>query len=119
NLEGTGHEHLKLKLILSDGSVYPHPGKFYIADRQVNTTTGTLLIGGLFANPDRLLRPGQFARVRAETETRTNVFVVPQRAVTELQGTAQISIVGNDNKAHVKRAVLGERIDSNIIIEQS
>lgn len=118
DLEDAQHEHLKLKLILSDGTVYPNAGKFYIADRQVSTTTGTLLIGGLFPNPKLLLRPGQYARVRAETETQTNVFLVPQRAVTELQGTTHVSIVGDDNKSHVKSVVLGPTVGSDIIIQQ-
>ncbi len=110
------NEHLPLQLILGDGSVYPHGGKFYIADRQVNPSTGTLQIGGLFPNPNLLLRPGQYARVRAQTETRTNVFLVPQRAITEMQGTIQVSIVGDDNKAHVKPVATTERIGSNVVI---
>jgi membrane fusion protein (multidrug efflux system) len=65
-----------------------------------------------------LLRPGQYARVRAQTETKTNVFLVPQRAVLEMQGTKQVSVVGDDNKSHVKPVVTGEQVGSDIIIEQ-
>jgi membrane fusion protein (multidrug efflux system) len=116
--ENANREQLKLQLVLGDGTVYPHPGKFFIADRQVNASTGTLLIGGLFPNPKLLLRPGQYARVRAQTETKTNVFLVPQRAVLEMQGTKQVSVVGDDNKSHVKPVVTGEQVGSDIIIEQ-
>lgn len=116
--ENANRDQLKLQLILSDGSTYPYAGKFYIADRQVNATTGTLQIGGLFPNPNLLLRPGQYARVRAQTETVTNVFLIPQRAVTELQGTAQVSVVGADNKSHVKPVTIGQTVGPNIIIEK-
>lgn len=115
--DNTEITQLPLKLILTDGSVYPYPGKFYIADRSVSPTTGTLLIGGLFPNPKFLLRPGQYARIHAQTVTRTNVFVVPQRAVTEMQGTVQVSVVGNDNKSKIKTVTLGERIGSDVVIE--
>jgi membrane fusion protein (multidrug efflux system) len=111
-------ENLPLQLVLSDGSVYPYAGKFFIADRQVNPTTGTLQIGGLFPNPNRLLRPGQYARVRAQTETKTNVFLIPQRAITEMQGTVQVSVIGDDNKSHVKPVVTDGLVGPNIIVEK-
>jgi membrane fusion protein (multidrug efflux system) len=110
------NEHLPLQLILGDGSVYPNPGKFYIADRQVNPNTGTLQIGGLFPNPNQLLRPGQYARVRAETQIRTNVFLIPQRATTEMQGIIQVVVVGDDKKAHVHTIDTTERIGANIVV---
>lgn len=110
--------NLSLQLILSDGSVYPHHGKFYIADRSVSPTTGTLTIGGLFPNPNLLLRPGQYARIRAQTLTRTNVFMVPQRAITELQGTIQVSVVDNENKAHVRSVKTGEQIGGDIVVNR-
>jgi membrane fusion protein, multidrug efflux system len=116
--ENAAREQLPLQLILSDGSTYPFGGKFYIADRQVNPTTGTLQIGGIFPNPNLLLRPGQYARIRAQTLTRTNVFLIPQRAITEMQGTVQVSVVGDDNKAHVKPVTTGEQVGSNIVVEK-
>lgn len=116
--ENTDTNSLSLQLVLTDGSVYPYHGKFYIADRSVNPTTGTLLIGGLFPNPNLLLRPGQYARIRVQTLIRTNVFVIPQRAITEMQGTIQVSVVGNDNKSHVKAVTTGEQIGGNIVIEK-
>lgn len=116
--ENTDTNQLALQLVLTDGSVYPYKGKFYLADRQVNPTTGTLQIGGIFPNPNLLLRPGGYARVRAQTETLTNVFLIPQRAVTEMQGTIQVTVVGDDNKAHVKPVVTGEQIGSNVVVEK-
>ncbi len=116
--ENADTNQLPLQLILSDNSVFPYKGKFYIADRSVNPTTGTLQIGGLFPNPNLLLRPGQYARIRAQTQIRTNVFLIPQRAITELQGTVQVSVIGDDNKAHVKPVTAREAIGSNIVVEQ-
>ena len=83
----------ELQLIFADGSVYPQKGRFFFADRQVNPNTGTLQIVGLFPNANLILRPGQYGRVRAQTQTLTNALLVPQRAVTELQGTYQVSVV--------------------------
>lgn len=108
-----------LQLILVDGSVYPEHGKFFYADRQVNQTTGTLQITALFPNPDSLLRPGQYGRVRAQTRIRHGVFVVPQRAVSELQGSYQIDVVTSDNgtnRTHVKNVKVGERTGSNWVV---
>ena len=118
-LVGSGNvdDELPLQLILSDGSVYPQNGKFFFVDRQVNPNTGTLQIAGLFSNANFMLRPGQYGRVRAQTQTITNALLVPQRAVTELQGTYQVSIVDNQNKAHIQPVKAGEQIGSNWIIE--
>ena len=90
--------HLGLEMILADGSRYPHEGSFSFADRQVDVKTGTLRLQGLFPNPGNILRPGQFARVRAITTTKKGALLVPQRAVTELQGGYQVAVVGKDNK---------------------
>src|SRR5208283_3446312 len=81
---------LRLELILSNGSVYPFPGKFYAADREIDPNTGTLQIAALFPNPQNLLRPGQYGRVRAVVRTIKGAMLVPQRALTELQGGYQI-----------------------------
>jgi RND family efflux transporter MFP subunit len=115
---GETNEVLPLELILSDGSVYPVRGKFFIADRQVNANTGTLQIAGLFRNPQFLLRPGQYGRIRAQTQLRRDALVVPQRAVTELQGTYQLNVVDDQNKAHVKPVKVGPQIGANWIIEE-
>jgi len=111
-------KNLPLQLILSDGSVYPEKGKLFFADRQVNPTTGTLQIAGLFPNPDLLLRPGAYGRVRAQIETRTNAIVIPQRAVTEMQGNYQVAVVDNENKAHVRSVQVGDQIGREWLIRE-
>jgi membrane fusion protein (multidrug efflux system) len=110
-------EDLPLQLIFSDGSVYPQRGKFFYADRQVNPNTGTLQIFGLFSNANYFLRPGQYGRVRAQTQTKTNALLVPQRAVAELQGTYQVAIVGETNAVHIQPVKVGEQVGANWIIE--
>src|SRR5438128_10851731 len=82
-----------LDLVLGDGSIYPHPGKFVLADRQVEPATGNIRIAAAFPNPGNILRPGQFGRVRATLAVKQDALVVPQRAVTELQGSYQVAVV--------------------------
>jgi membrane fusion protein (multidrug efflux system) len=107
----------KLELVLADGSVYGQKGTFYMADRQVDVGTGTMRVAALFPNPGNFLRPGQYGRVRATLGTRKNAILVPQRAVTELQGSYQVAVAGKDNVAHIHRVRLGERIGSLWVIE--
>jgi len=115
---GSGAEtNLELELIFSDGSTYAGKGKFLFADRQINPTTGTLQIVGLFSNANLLLRPGQYGRVRAQTQTITNALLVPQRAVTELQGTFQVAVLGGTNQVHLQPVKVGEQVGANWIIE--
>ncbi len=109
---------LGLQLILADGSLYPHKGSFSFADREVDVKTGTLRLQGLFPNPGNMLRPGQFARVRAITTTKKGALLVPQRAVTELQGNYQVAVVGNDNKVSIRPVKVGERVGTEWIIEE-
>jgi membrane fusion protein, multidrug efflux system len=118
NRERAAHDaEMKLELILSDGSVYPPPGKWVFLGRQVDVNTGTLQVAAAFENPDSELRPGQYALVRAKTEMRTNALLVPQRAVTELQGTTQVAIVDAQNKAHVKTVQVGPQMGAEWLIE--
>src|SRR5437870_10703092 len=109
---------LELELILADGSLYPHKGTFSFADRQVDVKTGTLRLQGLFPNPGNILRPGQFARVRAITTTRKDALLIPQRAVTELQGSYQVAVVGNDNKVSIRPIKVGERVGAEWIVDK-
>jgi len=106
-----------MQLILSDGSVYPEKGRFFYADRQVNPSTGTLQIFGLFSNADFVLRPGQSGRVRVQTQVITNALVVPQRAVTELQGTYQVSVIGETNQIRVESVKVGDQVGSGWVIQ--
>ena len=109
---------LELQLIFADGSTYPREGRVYAVDRQINPTTGALRIEALFPNPERALRPGQFARVRVKFETKNDALLVPQRSVSELQGSYQVVVVDDENKAHIRPVKVGERSDSMWIIEQ-
>ncbi len=106
-----------LTLILSDGTTYPHSGAFLAADREIDTKTGTIRISATFPNPDRILRPGGYGRVRADTRVRNDVLLVPQRAVTELQGTFQVRVVGADDKVSTKTVKVGERVGSRWIVD--
>jgi len=109
---------LHLELILADGTTYPHEGKFYFADRQVNESTGAIRIAGLFPNPGNILRPGGYARVRAVIRTQSDALLVPQRAVTELQGSYQVAVVGADSKISIHTVTVGDRAGSDWIITQ-
>ena len=100
-------KQLELQLFLADGSLYPHTGRFYIADRQVDTQTGSIRIAGVFPNPDNILRPGQYGRVRAATSVQENALLVPQRAVSQLQGLYRVAVVGSDNKVSIRSITPG------------
>ena len=106
-----------LELILADGTVYPSKGRVLYTDRQVDITTGTIRLVSAFPNPKNFLRPGQFGRVRASTYTRTGALLVPQRAVTELQGSYQLAVVGSDNKVNIRIVKVGERVGTEWIID--
>ena len=106
-----------LELALADGIVYPHPGKFVLADRQVDPTTGTIRIAAAFPNPGNILRPGQFGRVRATVGLKQDALVVPQRAVTELQGSYQVAVVGEGNKVAIRSVKVGPRVGRLWVIE--
>jgi len=107
---------IPLQLILSNGSTYAHSGNILFADRQVDQQTGTIRIAGAFANPGNILRPGQYAKVRAVTEVLKGALLVPQRAVSQLQGSAQVAVVGADNKVTMRAVQTGERVDSMWVI---
>ena len=107
-----------LELVLDDGSIYPHKGKVITVDRQVDVRTGTMTVKGSFPNPGNLLRPGQFAKVRAALETEQGALLVPQRAVSELQGSYQVGVVGPDGKAEIRVVQPGPRVDSLWVIRK-
>lgn len=109
---------LELQMILADGSLYAHSGSFSFADRQVDVKTGTLRLEGQFPNPGNILRPGQFARVRAITATKKGALLVPQRAVTEMQGSYQVAVVRSDNKVEIRPVAVGDRLGTEWVIEK-
>lgn len=107
---------IPLKLTLSNNQVFPQTGHIIFIDRSVSAQTGSLRLAAEFANPGNLLRPGQFGRVSAETSILHNAIIVPQQAVSELQGLNQIIVVGADNIAHIRTVQLGPQIGQNIAI---
>ena len=114
---GASVVQIELELILSDGSTYPEKGSFFFADRQVDPKTGAIRMAGIFLNPGNVLRPGQFGRVRAVTATKNDALLVPQRAVSELQGSYQVAVVGGANKIEMRTVKVGERSGTQWIIE--
>jgi membrane fusion protein (multidrug efflux system) len=107
---------LRLQLILADGSTYPRDGTFYFADRQVNVGTGAIRIAGLFPNPGNILRPGGYGRIRTAVRVQKDALLVPQRAVTELQGAYQVAVVDSENKVSIRTVTVGDRVGSQWII---
>ena len=107
-----------LKLTLADGTVYPARGYFLAADRQIDPKTGTIRISAAFPNPNQLLRPGQYGRVSAETQTVRDALLVPQRAVSELQGATQVRIVSADDIVQVKAIKTGPRVDTRWVVTE-
>ncbi len=98
------------QLILADGSLYPERGDLAFTDRSVDVKTGTISVAAVFPNPSHALRPGQYARIRAVTGVRKGALLVPQRAVSELQGTYQVIVVGPDDKAEIRPVQTAERV---------
>ncbi len=107
-----------IQLTLADGSVYAHTGRVNLVDRAVDPTTGTLGIQLEFANPDLLLRPGQYGRVRLLLDTRMGALLVPQRSVQELQNLYNVAVVGADNKVAFRSVKVGQRVGSLWVIEE-
>jgi len=107
-----------LELILSDGSVYPHKGKADFVNREVDPQTGALLIQASFPNPDELLRPGQFAKVKAQIDIVKDGILIPQRCVMELQGTFSVYVLGAENKIQMKEVKVGPKIESFWLIRE-
>ncbi len=107
-----------LVLILADGTVYPEGGTFFFADRQVDVKTGTIQVATLFPNPNNLLRPGQFARIRATVRTKMGALLVPQRAVGEMQGRRMVAVVKPDNTVEIRPVKPAETIGTQWVIEE-
>jgi membrane fusion protein (multidrug efflux system) len=103
---------LEFHLILGNGTVYPHKGKFYALDRNLDPKTGAIRYEVTFPNTGNNLRPGQFGKVRFVADMKKGAMVVPQEAVNELQGSYQVVVVDQDNKASIRPVKMGERIDS-------
>jgi len=109
---------VSLELILSDGNTYPHKGEVAFADREVDVRTGTIRVATIFPNPQSLLRPGMFSRVRAGLGVKKAALVIPQQAVTEIQGKYLVAVVGPENKVSIKPVKVGERFGQLWVIEE-
>jgi len=107
-----------LELILSDGSTYPRKGQVIFTDRQIDPQTGTIRVVGAFPNPGNVLRPGQFGRVRARLGVRRGAVLVPQRCVTELQGTYEVAVISAQNSISIRKVKVGDRLGSLWIINE-
>ncbi|RPI70998.1 MAG: efflux RND transporter periplasmic adaptor subunit [Geobacteraceae bacterium] len=114
--EGSGE--VQFELVLTDGTSWPHEGTLAFADRQVDPQTGTIRIAILFPNPENILRPGQYARVRALMELDKGALMVPQRAVSELQGNYQVAVVDADDVVRIRNVKVGERFEGFWIIQE-
>jgi RND family efflux transporter MFP subunit len=106
-----------LELILTDGSLYPQKGKILLADRQVDSSTGTIRIVAAFPNPGNILRPGQYGRVRVETNMKKGALLLPQSAVAQSQGSYQVAVVGSDHKISMRTVKPGETVGTMWVIE--
>jgi membrane fusion protein (multidrug efflux system) len=109
---------LSFQLLLGDGSTYRSPGRFRSADRAVDPQTGTLEITLDFPNPDLVLLPGTFSRIRVQTGEKSGVFLVPQRAVRELQGVRSLFLVDNEDKVVTRTVTATDRIGGLWVIEK-
>jgi membrane fusion protein, multidrug efflux system len=116
--DGAKLEQGPLQLILSDGSVFPRRGRAFLVGREVDVKTGTIQLAGAFPNPGNLLRPGQYAKVRVAVDVKKGAILVPQRAVSELQGSYQVAVVGPDNKVTIRVVKTGPTEGSLYVIEE-
>ena len=107
-----------LTLLLSDGSIYPQTGRVLWTDRQVDSSTGTIRVAAAFPNNGNILRPGEYGRVRAVTEIRHNALIVPQAAITELQGTYEVALVNPDDTVKIQPVQVGPQTGSDWVITQ-
>jgi membrane fusion protein, multidrug efflux system len=107
-----------LDLVLDDGTVFRQKGKAVLVDREVDVKTGTMTVKGFFPNPNNILRPGQYAKVRAALDVKKGALLVPQRAVTELQGSYRVAVVGPDDKVELRVVEPAERIGDEWVIDK-
>jgi len=107
-----------LDLILTDGSIYPRKGKILLADRQVDPSTGTIRIVAAFPNPGNILRPGQYGRVRVETNMKNGALLIPQSAVAQSQGSYQVVVVGSDHKVSMRAVKPGQTVGTMWVIDE-
>ena len=115
--QGGGRGDIPFELILADGSTHPHPGTLVFVDRAVNPETGTIMVEAAFPNPEGILRPGQYGRVRATIDTKKGALLVPQRAVSELPGSFNVAVVGAGDVVEIRPVKTAERVGSEWVID--
>lgn len=115
--DGDSKQDPDLVMVLADGSTYRYRGRFYVANRQVNIQTGTIKIQGIFPNPENILRPGLYAKIRSATDVHKGALLVPQAAVLETQGQYQVGVVGADNKVTLRMVKTGKQVGDLRIID--
>lgn len=116
NTDASPNSSRPLELTLASGKIYASPGKVIFGNNQVDEKTGTVTVVGEFPNANGLLLPGMFVRIRGLVGTETNALVVPQRAVTDIQGRSMVAVVGTDNKVSIRQVTPGERIGSDWVV---
>lgn len=114
---GAGEAPPPAQIVLADGTLYPHQGQFFAVDRDVDQQTGTIRLAALFPNPNNILRPGGFVRVRVTVRDIQGALLVPQRAVNELQTSYEIAVVGGENKVEIRSVKVGDRVGTLWVIE--
>jgi membrane fusion protein, multidrug efflux system len=112
-----GEKRPEFEMVMSDGIVHPHKGTFVFIERLIDPTTGTILVEVAFPNPERIVRPGQFARVRFAIAVRKDAILVPQRAVSELQATYSVGVVMQDDKIEMRAVRMGPRFSGLWVVE--
>ena len=115
-LTGSDPESWRLQLILADGTIYPHEGHFYFANRAVNQNTGAIQLAGLFPNPGNVLRPGEYGKVRAIIRVRKNALVVPSAAVAQLQGGFEVDVVDEHNRVAIRQVKVGPQTGMDWVV---
>lgn len=115
---GRGTDEPEVEMLLANGKAYPHPGSFHVTDRQVEVETGTIQIQALFPNPDGILRPGLYAKVRAAIVVKRGALVIAQRALIETQGQYQAVVVGAGDKVAFRTVTPAEQVGSVWVIEE-
>jgi membrane fusion protein (multidrug efflux system) len=115
---GTSADEQALAMILADGSTYKFPGRFYIANRQVNVQTGTITIQGVFPNPEDILRPGMYAKIHVATDVLRSRLLVPQAAVLETQGQYQVAVVDSDDKVTMRTIKIGKQVGALRLVDE-
>jgi membrane fusion protein (multidrug efflux system) len=117
NTDDVSHDKVQFEMVLADGSIHPHPGTLVFVDRNVDATTGTIRLEASFPNPGLILRPGQFAKVRAAVSVKKGAVLVQQGSLMEMQGISSVAVVKADDTVEMRVVKPADRIGSLVILE--